>query len=92
MKFTENEWYVQKKKNILVPKIFTNGLNMVLPKQTRLEKTGNGVEIHWLFGKEKVLGVVISKEGHADILLVHERTYHCDFLEKGTTINNASYC
>ena len=40
---------------------------------------------HWcrnsLSCKEKVMDAVISKEGHADIFLVHERT-SIDFLKK----------
>ena len=33
------------------------------------------VQTHWLSGKEKVPGAVVSKEGHADNQLEHERTY-----------------
>ena len=38
-----------------------------------------GVETHWFFGKEKVTGAVISKEGHAHNLLGNERAYHSWF-------------
>ena len=34
--------------------------------------TINRVEILWRSRKEKVLGVAVSKEGHADSLLGHE--------------------
>ena len=35
--------------------------------------TVHGVETHWLSGKEKVLGTEVSKEGHADSVLVYEK-------------------
>ena len=74
-------------------KMFPNKLNMDLPLWDWVEKTVHGVEIHWLFGKEKVLGTVISKEGHADIFLRHEKKpITIDFLEKGATVKNASCC
>ena len=41
---------------------------------------------------EKVPDAAIIKVGYADSLLGHERTHHHDFLEKGTTLNSASYC
>ena len=33
------------------------------------------VETHWVFGKEKILGTVVSNEGHAVTVLWHERTH-----------------
>ena len=39
-------------------------------------KGTNRMETHWLSSKENVLGAVISKEGHADSLLEHERSHH----------------
>ena len=42
-------------------------------------KTVCWVEMLWLSSKEKVLGLVTSKEGHADSLLGHESTHHCWF-------------
>ena len=42
--------------------------------KTLVEKTV--MEPQWHLGKEKVLGVTVNKEGHADILLGHERTHH----------------
>ena len=45
----------------------------------------NSVFQNWLFR-------VVSKEGHADNLLGHERTITIEFFEKGATVNNASYC
>ena len=44
------------------------------------------METHWLFGKEKILGATVSKEGHANCLLGHEWTHH------GATVNRAYYC
>ena len=57
-------------------KMFTHGLNMSLPLQAWVGKSVHEVETHRLSGKEKVLGAVVSKEGHADSLLGHERTHH----------------
>ena len=48
-----------------------------------MEKLVKGVEIHWLAGKEKVLGAVVSKRGHPDSLLGYQRLINTDFLEKG---------
>ena len=42
-----------------------NGLNMGVPLWVK--KTVHGVETHWLSNKEKVLGAVVSKEGHAEL-------------------------
>ena len=40
----------------------------------------------------KCSGAVVNKEGHAcDNLLEHERPMIIDFLEKGATVNSASY-
>ena len=50
------------------------------------------MKTHWLSRKEKAPVTAVSKEGHADSLLGHERTYHFDVLEKGATVNIASYC
>ena len=46
---------------------------MGLPLCGWVEKTVNELETHWLSGKKKVSGTVISKEGHADNLLGYER-------------------
>ena len=46
--------------------MFTNGLNMSLPLRVWVKKTIDAVKTHWLFSKEKVLGAMISKEGHAN--------------------------
>ena len=45
-----------------------------------IKKTINVEETYWLSGKEKVLGTAVSKEGHADSHLGHERTHHYWFL------------
>ena len=57
-------------------KIFTYRLNISLPQWAWVKKTVCEVETHWLFGKEKVLGIAVNKEDHADSLLGHERTHH----------------
>ena len=43
-------------------KMLTNGLNLGLLLQAWVEKIVYGAEMHWLSGKEKVLGVAISKK------------------------------
>ena len=63
---------------------------MGLPLQARVERTVHAVETDWLSNKEKIPCTVVSKEGHADSLLGHERN-HRNFLEKVVTINSASY-
>ena len=68
----------------------TNGLNMGLLQWAWFEKTVNGIEIYWLFRKEKVSGAVVSKEGDNESLLRHERQINIDFVEIGATINIAS--
>ena len=50
-------------------KIFTNELNIGLPLQTWVEKIIFRMETHWFPGKEKVLGAVVSQEGHAHVSL-----------------------
>ena len=63
-------------KHVLVNRIFTNGLNIGLPLLTWTKKIAHEVNTHWLSSKKKVLGLAVSKEGHADNLLGHERTHH----------------
>ena len=53
---------------VLVKEIFTNRLNMGLLLRVWIKKIVHRVETHWLPGKEKVLGVAVSKETHADSL------------------------
>ena len=57
-------------------KMFTNELNIGLSLQTWVKKTIHGMEMYWLSSKEKVLGSVISKEGHAVSVLGYEKTHH----------------
>ena len=54
----------------------------------------HGMEVHWLCGKETVPDdAVVSKEGHADSFLGHERIHYNWFpSKKDTTLNSASYC
>ena len=47
-----------------------------MPPQALVEKTDYGMEIHWLSGKEIILGPAFSKEGDADSLLRHEKSCH----------------
>ena len=75
-------------KNVLVQKMFTNWLKMGLSLWTCVKKAVHGVETHWLFGKEKVLATVVSKDGHADT----REVITINFLEEVAIVNNASYC
>ena len=43
------------------------------------KKRIHGIDTSWLFGKEKILGTVVSKEGHADCLLRQERMQDYQF-------------
>ena len=63
-------------KQVIIKKMFTNGLNMDLLIQAWVEKIVHWIETHWLSGKEKVQGTVVSKEGDTDSLLGHERTHN----------------
>ena len=47
-----------------------------------VKKTVDREETQLLSGKEKVLGTAVSKEGHADNLLEHDRTHHNWFSKK----------
>ena len=47
---------------------------------------------NWLTGKEKVPVSVVSKDSHAIIFWSMKESITIDFLEKGTTVNSASYC
>ena len=53
--------------------MFTNWLNMGLLQWALIEKAVHGAALHWLSGKEKFPGAVVSKGGHADSLLGHEK-------------------
>ena len=48
------------------------------------------MEMRWLYGKVKVLGAVVSEKSHAVWNMKGPITI--DFLEKGATVNFASYC
>ena len=49
----------------------------------------HGIEILWHSGKEKVLGTVVNKEGHADAVLWDMKgPITIDFFEKGATIDD----
>ena len=62
-------------KHVLAKRMLTNGVKMGLPLQTWIEKTVYTVETHWLSSKEKVPGIAVHKEGHADSVLGHERIH-----------------
>ena len=49
---------------------------MDLLQRPRDEKINHGVEMHWLFAKEKVLGAVVNKEYHTDSLLEPEKIHY----------------
>ena len=49
---------------------------MGLPPWACVEKTIHELETLRLSGKSKVLGIVVSKDGHADSLLEHENTLY----------------
>ena len=51
------------------------------------DKKVHRVETCWLFDKEKVLGAVVSKEGHADL----KEPITIDFFEKHAIANSAFY-
>ena len=59
--------------------MFTKWLNMGLPLGARIEKIIHGIEIHEYFGKEKVPGTPVSKEGYAESYLGYERNHHNQF-------------
>ena len=69
-------------KHVWVKKIFTNGQNIGLPIWTRVEKTVQGEETHWLSGKENVLGKMVSREGHVDSFLNMKGAITANFSEK----------
>ena len=64
-------WYVGEAR--LCQKLFTNRLIMNLLLRALVEKTVRGVE--------KILNSAVSKEGHGDSLLGHERPITIDFFE-----------
>ena len=55
--------------------MFTNLLNISLPRQAWVEKTVFGEETLRLSNKEKVPGAALSKD-HTDSLLRPEKAYH----------------
>ena len=63
-------------KHVLVQKKIKKCLQVGLPLWAWVKKTDQGVETQGLSSKEKVSGAVVSKEGHPDNLLGHERTQH----------------
>ena len=74
-------------KHVLIKKKkITDHIIIDLPLRAWVEKTVHGVKTHWLSGKENFQ---VSKEGHVDKPLKGPITI--DFLEKGTTVNSASY-
>ena len=45
------------------------------------------METHWFSSEEKVPVTMVTKEGHADSLLGHERIHHNSFSWKSATVN-----
>ena len=68
-----------------------NGQNIGLPLQTFVEKRVQWAKTHWLSGKEKIQGTVISSEDNQysgtwkDLSLIN-------LFEKGAIVNSSSYC
>ena len=60
-------------------KMFTNGQNMGLLQQAWVEKTVDGVETHWHFGKKNFFWNM------KDPIII-------EFLEKVATVDSASHC
>ena len=90
--FHKNVWCVWREV-CFRQKLFTNGLNMGLLLWARVKKIVYGVKTHWLSGKEKVPGIVVSKEGHAvTIFWDMKEPITIDFLENDASINSACYC
>ena len=56
-------------------KVLTNKQDIALPLWTKVEKTVNGVETHWISRKERVPGAVVSKEGDFESLLGNWKTH-----------------
>ena len=71
--------------------MFTNGQNMRLPLEAQDEKIVLEMEEQCMSGKEKVPGVAVSKKVNLTVLWEMEGPITIDFLEKGATINSASY-
>ena len=70
-------------------KIFTNELNLSFPLQAKVKKKKKKKkkkktvsEVDSLSSEKKVPSAVVSKEGHTDSLLSHERIHHLWFLWK----------
>ena len=53
-------------------RMFTNEINMRLPRRARAEMTVHGMKTRWLSGKN-ILDATVSKESHVDNLLGHEQ-------------------
>ena len=79
VEFTE-EYVMCTRKCILV--MFTNGINMSLPRQTR-------VEIHWLSGKEKVPDTIFSKKKVTlRVFWDMKEVITIDFLPRSSPVNS----
>ena len=66
-------WYLQKNVFFYFKKMFTNELNVGLPRGVWVEKTVYGVQTHWLSGTEKILDEAASKQDDTENLLGHRR-------------------
>ena len=77
------------KKNLYKKAKYKFSSNLILSQKNNQQSEST------LSNKEKVPGTTVSKEGHVDRLLRHERQYHCWFpwkKKKGATVNRASNC
>ena len=61
-------------------------------QQASVEKSFNKVETDCLSVKEKLPDDIVCDKSHADSFMGHERFIIMDFLEEGTTVDNAFYC
>ena len=86
MKFID-EWVMCTEKYVLVQKMLTNW-----PPWAWVEKTVDGVETHWLSGKKKFHAQQLTKNVMLTVFWDLKGPITIDFLEKGTTVNSASYC
>ena len=73
----KNVRYVSEKQDLIL-KFVPNRLIASLTQRDWIEITDHRVEKHLLANKDKVPNAV-SKEGHADSLLVYKRTYEYGF-------------
>ena len=78
MEFTQ-EYLISTEKQVWVEKAEI----CVCPYKPEWKKLVPQVRAHWFYDNEKVPGAGVSKEGHPDSLLEHERTLlYCFFFKR----------